>query len=102
MPVLDAVPELDEVEDLHRLPAADVLELLAGLVVERNRLDAQIASLTRHAELTQAAEHDGLASMRSWLIGHLRLSAPMRPGSCGRGGCWGTCRTWPRRSPRAR
>jgi len=69
------VLELDEVEDLHRLPAADVLELLAGLVVERNRLDAQIASLTRHAELTQAAGHDGLASMRSWLIGHQRLSA---------------------------
>ncbi|SDH12900.1 HNH endonuclease [Klenkia brasiliensis] len=72
---LDAPPELDEVEDLHRLPAADVLELLAGLVVERNRVDAQIAAVTRHAELTEAAEHDGLASMRSWLIGHLRLSA---------------------------
>ncbi len=69
------VLEVDEVEDLHRLPAADVLELLAGLVVERNRLDARIASVTRHAELTQAVEHDGLASMRSWLIGHLRLSA---------------------------
>ncbi|MCO7219603.1 HNH endonuclease signature motif containing protein [Klenkia sp. PcliD-1-E] len=69
------VLELDEVEDLHRLPADDVLELLAGLVVERNRLDAQITGLVRHAELTQAAEHDGLASMRSWLIGHLRLSA---------------------------
>jgi hypothetical protein len=67
--------DLDEVEDLHRLPAGDVLELLGGLVVERNRLDAQIAGLVRHAELTRAAEHDGLASMRSWLIGHLRLSA---------------------------
>ncbi len=69
------VLELDEVEDLHRLPAADVLELLAGLVVERNRLDAQIAGLVRHAELTQAVEHDGLSSVRSWLIGHQRISA---------------------------
>ncbi|MCO7220710.1 HNH endonuclease signature motif containing protein [Klenkia sp. PcliD-1-E] len=75
MTVLDAPLDLDEVEDLHRLPASDVLELLAGLVVERNRLDAQIAGVVRHAELTQAVEHDGLSSVRSWLIGHQRISA---------------------------
>ncbi len=44
------------------------------LTVERNRVDAVLARLARHAELTQAVEVDGLVSVRSWLIGHLRLS----------------------------
>ncbi|MEI4271334.1 DUF222 domain-containing protein [Klenkia sp. LSe6-5] len=65
---------LDDVEDLHHLSSAQVLEQLRDLTTERNRLDAVIARLARHAELTQAVEVDGLVSVRSWLIGHLRLS----------------------------
>ncbi|MEI4277526.1 HNH endonuclease [Klenkia terrae] len=62
-------------EDLHGLTGGQTLERTAVLVAARNRLDAEIARTARHAELTQAPEHDGLVSMRSWLIGHLRLSA---------------------------
>ncbi|MEI4272601.1 DUF222 domain-containing protein [Klenkia sp. LSe6-5] len=65
---------LDDVEDLHHLSSVQVLEQLRDLTTERNRLDAVIARLARHAELTQAVEVDGLVSVRSWLIGHLRLS----------------------------
>jgi hypothetical protein len=65
---------VDDVEGLHHLSSAQVLDQLRELSVERNRLDATMARLARHAELTQAVEHDGLVSVRSWLIGHLRLS----------------------------
>ena len=41
----------------------------------QNRLDAQVARTVREGELTQAAEHDGLTTMQSWLRGHGRLSA---------------------------
>jgi hypothetical protein len=61
-------------EDLFALPAPDVLDRDRLLIQARNRLDAEIARTTRHAELTQAAEHDGLTSMQSWLRGHCRLS----------------------------
>ena len=62
-------------DDLHTMPAGAQLERIAELVQARNRLDAQLARRVRMAELTQAAEHDGLTSMASWLRGHLRLSA---------------------------
>ena len=61
--------------DLHGLSAADQLSQTAELIQARNRLDALIARRARHAELTQAPEHDGLKSMASWLRGHGRLSA---------------------------
>ena len=44
------------------------------LVRARNRIDAELARTVRAAELTQAAEYDGLKTMRSWLRGHARLS----------------------------
>ncbi|QNG37886.1 DUF222 domain-containing protein [Geodermatophilaceae bacterium NBWT11] len=62
-------------EDLHDLTSGQTLDRTALLVAARNRLDAEVTRTVRHAELTQAAEHDGLRSMRSWLIGHVRLSA---------------------------
>jgi hypothetical protein len=41
----------------------------------RNRLDAELTRTVRRADVTQAAEHDGMKSMPSWLRGHVRLSA---------------------------
>jgi hypothetical protein len=52
----------------------DVLDDVAALVAERNRLDARLARAVRAAELSQAPERDGLKSVASWLRGHCRLS----------------------------
>ncbi|MGX5657417.1 DUF222 domain-containing protein, partial [Geodermatophilus nigrescens] len=52
----------------------DVLDDVAALVAERNRIDARLARAVRAAELSSAAERDGLKSMASWLQGHCRLS----------------------------
>ncbi|GAB3200129.1 HNH endonuclease signature motif containing protein [Geodermatophilus arenarius] len=54
--------------------SGDVLDDVATLVAERNRIDARLARAVRAAELSQAPERDGLASMTSWLRGHCRLS----------------------------
>jgi hypothetical protein len=51
-----------------------VLDDVAALVAERNRLDARLARAVRAAELAQAPERDGLRSMAAWLRGHCRLS----------------------------
>jgi hypothetical protein len=67
---LDALAD----EDLSSLTAPGVLERNRELVRARNRIDAELARTARHAELTQAPEHDGLTSMASWLRGHCRLS----------------------------
>src|SRR4051795_8249060 len=61
-------------DDLHGLPSAELLDRVAELVRARNRIDAELARTVRRAELTQAAEHDGLKTMSSWLRGHCRLS----------------------------
>ena len=62
-------------EDLDGMVAPQLLDRTAFLVRARNQLDAQLTRTVRKADLTQAAEHDGLASMTSWLRGHVRLSA---------------------------
>ena len=75
--VVDALMEaLDALEhdDLHNMSAADQLARSAALVSAKNRLDAQLARSARVADLTQAPEHDGSRTMRSWLRGHARLS----------------------------
>jgi hypothetical protein len=56
------------------LVGGDVLDDVAVLVAERNRIDAALARRVRAAELAQAPERDGLRSMASWLRGHCRLS----------------------------
>ncbi len=56
------------------LAGGDVLDDVAALVAERNRIDARLARRVRAAELSQAPERDGLRSMASWLRGHGRLS----------------------------
>ncbi|MGY1607335.1 DUF222 domain-containing protein [Geodermatophilus sp. SYSU D00700] len=53
----------------------DVLDDVAALVAERNRIDAALARRVRAAELAQAPERDGQKSMASWLRGHCRLSS---------------------------
>ncbi|TFV48195.1 HNH endonuclease signature motif containing protein [Blastococcus sp. TF02A_35] len=52
-----------------------LLERLGGLLVLKNRLDAEVARTVRQCELADAAEVDGNASMQSWLRGHARFSA---------------------------
>ena len=62
-------------EDLDGLVAPQLLDQTALLMRARNRLDAELTRRVRRCDVIQAAEHDGLASMASWLRGHVRLSA---------------------------
>jgi hypothetical protein len=52
----------------------DVLDDVAAVVAECNRLAARLARLVRSAEVSQAPERDGQRSMAAWLRGHCRLS----------------------------
>jgi hypothetical protein len=56
------------------LGGGDVLDDVAALVAERNRIDAALARSVRAAELSQAPERDGRRSMAAWLRGSCRLS----------------------------
>lgn len=67
-------------DDLHAMVAPEVLQRVAELVRVVNRASAELTRTVRHAELTQAAECDGLRTMQSWLRGHARLS----PGAAAR------------------
>jgi hypothetical protein len=69
--VLDALAA----EDLDGLVAPQLLGRTALLVWARNRIEAELTRTVRRADVVQAAEHDGLTSMASWLRGHVRLSA---------------------------
>jgi hypothetical protein len=72
---LESVLDALAAEDLDGLVAPQLLERTSRLVRARNRLDAVLCRTVRRAEAVQAAEHDGLKSMRSWLRTHVRLSA---------------------------
>jgi hypothetical protein len=61
-------------EDLDGLVAPQLLDRTALLVRAGNRLDAELTRTVRRADAVQAAEHDGMKSMPSWLRGHVRLS----------------------------
>ena len=61
-------------DDLHALSDGQVLDRTTSLVQLVNRATAELTRTVRHAELTQAAEHDGQKTMQSWLRGHGRLS----------------------------
>jgi hypothetical protein len=61
-------------DDLFGYSDADLLDRTRDLVRARNMLDAELARTVRRAELAQAAEHDGLKSVKSWLRAHCRLS----------------------------
>ena len=67
---LDAVAAVD----LHEQSDGALLARTKRLVSAQNRLAAQAARTVRAAENRQAAEHDGLKTMSSWLRAHCRLS----------------------------
>jgi Domain of unknown function (DUF222) len=52
-----------------------LLERLGPLLTAVNRLAAEVARTVRQCEVSGAAEHDGKASVGSWLRGHHRLPA---------------------------
>src|SRR3954449_12781785 len=76
---LDAALDALAADDLHVMVAPQILDRTAELVRARNRIDAELARTVRVGDLTQAPEHDGQKTMRSWLRGHCRLS----PGAAG-------------------
>ena len=67
-------------EDLSGRFGPQLLDRLRPLLVVSNQLAAEVARTVRECELTGAVEHDGLASMASWLRGHARCS----PGAAAR------------------
>jgi hypothetical protein len=75
-PLTRLAAALDELaaEDTSCLGDGERLERVRLLSTASNRVTAQFASAIREAEHHQAAEHDGLKSMRSWLGTHTRLS----------------------------
>lgn len=70
---LDALGAL-AADDLFELSDGDLLDRTRALARARNMLDAELARTVRRAEFAQAAEYDGLKSMRSWLRTHCRQS----------------------------
>jgi hypothetical protein len=61
-------------EDLTPLFGPALLERLRPLLAAQNRLAAEVARTVREAEVSGAAEVDGLKTMASWLRGHAHLS----------------------------
>ncbi|ADB77464.1 HNH endonuclease signature motif containing protein [Geodermatophilus obscurus] len=62
-------------EDLTPLFGPALLDRLRPLLVAQNRLAAEVARTVREAEVSGAAEVDGLKTMASWLRSHGHLSA---------------------------
>lgn len=61
-------------DDLDGLPAGAQLDRIHSLVAAQNRLAALLTRAVRTADVSQAVEHDGLKSTKSWLRTHTRLS----------------------------
>jgi hypothetical protein len=61
-------------DDLAPMCGPQLLDRLAELVREQNRIAAEVVRTVRACELTQAAECDGLKTMQSWLRGHAHLA----------------------------
>ena len=70
MATLDALAA----EDLTPLFGPALLDRLRPLLAAQNRIAAEIARTVREAEVSGAAEVDGLKAMASWLRGHGHLS----------------------------
>ena len=62
-------------EDLTPLFGPALLDRLRPLLAAQNRLAAEVARTVCEAEVSGAAEVDGLKTMASWLRGHGHLSA---------------------------
>jgi hypothetical protein len=74
--VRELLQSLLDAEPLEGLVTDEqVLNRTALLVAVCNAADAELTRTVRRAETMQAAERDGKKSMRSWLRGHVRLSA---------------------------
>ena len=70
MTALDALAA----EDLTPLFGPALLDRLRPLLAAQNRLAAEVARTVREAEVSGAAEVDGLKTMASWLRGHGHVS----------------------------
>ncbi|RZU34255.1 uncharacterized protein DUF222 [Blastococcus saxobsidens] len=75
MDQLDEALDALAAERIDGLYGPALLDHLAPLLAMQNRLAAEVARTVRQCELAGAAEHDGKATMASWLRGHARLSA---------------------------
>ncbi|QNG36758.1 DUF222 domain-containing protein [Geodermatophilaceae bacterium NBWT11] len=62
-------------DDLHALVDGQLVDRTAELVQSINRLNAELVRTVRHADVVDAAEHDGLKTMASLLRGHHHWSA---------------------------
>ncbi|HYH25306.1 MAG TPA: DUF222 domain-containing protein, partial [Blastococcus sp.] len=71
---LDAALDALADERLDGMFGPQLLERLVPLLRSVNRLTAEVTRTVRQCELAGAAEHDGKASMQSWLRGHARFS----------------------------
>ena len=60
MSELRSVLDAFAAEDLHGLGEGAVLDRVALLVAVQNRVAAELTRTVRHADVTQAAERDGL------------------------------------------
>ena len=72
---LESALDALEADDLHALGAEGVLDRTAMLVRAANRIHSLLARTVRVGDLIQAPERDGQKTMKSWVRGHLRLSA---------------------------
>jgi hypothetical protein len=70
---VDAALDALAAVDLDTCSDADLLDRARALVAVQNRLAAELTRVVRKAEVRQAAEHDGLKTMQSWLRTHTRL-----------------------------
>ncbi len=61
-------------DDLHAMFGPALLDRTAQLLVAYNRIEAELTRTVREADLTDAAEVDGMKTMQSWLRGRGRLA----------------------------
>ena len=89
-------------EDLAPLFGPALLDRLGPLLAAQNRLAAEVARTVREAEVSGAAEVDGLTAMASWLRGHGHLSTTEAAGWSAPGAPWSSCRLSLKPSPPVR
>jgi hypothetical protein len=70
---------------LHVMSDGELLAEVAGLVAQRNRLEARLTRAVRVADARRACESDGLTTMASWLRTHTGLKGNAASGLVHRG-----------------
>src|SRR3712207_5321125 len=73
-PALEAALDELAAERVEGMFGPQLLDRLAPLLRSLNRLTAEVTRTVRQCELAGAAEHDGKATMQSWLRGHALFS----------------------------